>query len=76
MNIHKNHKADIKEMVEKYDIRTDFKHSAEIIGEEYHVHSYSYKPTEESIEQSIQNLDNLLIRREILDKESGNAIRE
>ena len=63
-------------MFEKYDIRTDYKRSAEIVGEESQLNSYAYRPTEERIEQSIQNLDNLLIRREILDKERDHAIRE
>ena len=52
-------------MYGKYEIKNDYRHSNEITGEETKQKQYKYYQNEADIEESIQNLDNLLIRREL-----------
>ena len=73
-DIHLGHRTDLQEIYSKHGIKTNYQHSQEITGET--APRICLTPTEQSLEESLQNLDNLLIRREILAKESDHAIQE
>lgn len=74
-------------MEQKYDIKTDYKHSYEIrqmeegYEEDEGRSQVSYKngykrQTEDELEESIQRLDDMLLRKEIVNKEKSSRITE
>jgi hypothetical protein len=80
-NIHVQSKERLREVKDKYEIRTDFKYSHELRQKEEGVggedddnrtnNSYRQvhkKQTEDELEESIQRLDDMLMRKEILSK--------
>lgn len=65
--LHKSNKLQLKEVYNKHNIKTDYQHSSELTGQHNQTNTHSQ---EEQLEDSIQRLDDLLMRREINSRES------
>jgi hypothetical protein len=66
--LHKNNKNTLQDVYSKYEIKNDYAHSAEITGDASKPKQLKYYHNEVDIEDSIQNLDNYLIRRDLQTK--------
>lgn len=73
--LHKEKRVDLTEVYAKYGIRTDYRHSSEITGKPREGEA-KYFQSEADIEESLQNLENLEIRRNIDSRNQERGIRE